>query len=343
MHTGINNKYLISESKKKFNIFKNCLNLEVTINKPFYFIGNTFANTLNVICIDSLSKKIYSYSNEWLYLIKHYYDSHQTLYLDLVSNYYNLLQIPNIDERFSNDNIIPFITSFSSGTAHGYCGLFFILNEYISYRKKYKDYKIAIYPNSQSGIIDILNHFINKKILDKNKIIRLSSSIKYLFKSVRFIPNKWHSYPKKFNLKIIKKYIICEEIQNKLSIINSEMCIIKNSQSHNITSCGVVQEKIVKIFCKQNNLILLEPGKINEIELINYLYSSSRLILSWGTSFFKNYIYISSRCKKITVFVIGDEFRKQYYRVREQGDLIEKYKDAMITYILVDTHLNVIS
>ena len=144
-----NKRQPISETEEKPNIFRICLNEQVTLNKAFYFIGDIFENTLFVISTDSVSNRIYSYSNEWLYLIKHYYDSQHPYYLNLISNYYEILRIPNIDRTFSNDDIIPFITSFSSGTAHGYTGLFFMLNEYISYRKKYKKYKIAIYSDSQ--------------------------------------------------------------------------------------------------------------------------------------------------------------------------------------------------
>lgn len=324
------------------DIFKICLNELITLNKAYYYIGNIFENSLNVISVDTVSNKIYSYSNEWLYLLNHYYSSHQPNYLNLVSNYNNILTITNIDKTYSNDNIIPFITSFSSGTAHGYTGLFFILNEYISYRKKYKKYKIAIYIDSQSGILDILKHLIEKKVLDKDKIIYLSSGKKYLFNSIQFIPNKWHSYPKKINLKIIKKYLIHDRPQDKLNNENKDLCIIKNSESDNITSSGIVSKETVHIFCKLNNLTLLNPGKINEIKLINLLYSCSRLIVSWGTSFFKNYIYISNTCKLVIVLIIGKEFISQYHRLQENGELITSYKDALFTYKIVDSNLNLI-
>lgn len=325
------------------NIFKFCLDEEITLNKAYYYIGDIFENTLSVISIDSVFNKIYSYSNEWLYLIKHYYSHHQSHYVNIVNNYKNVLEITNPDTTFSEDDIIPFITSFSSGTAHGYTGLFFILNEYISFKKKYKKYKIAIYIDSQSGILDILDCLIQKKVLDKNKIIYLSSGKKYLFNSILFIPNRWHSYPKRINLKIIKKYLVDNQIHDKLKNKHQNICIIKNSESTKLTSSGIVSKEDVDIFCELNNLTLLEPGKINEIKLISLLYSCSKLIVSWGTSFFKNYIYISNTCQSIVVLIVGDEFISQYYRLKENDELITKYKDAFIIYKIVDFNLNVIS
>ena len=65
MSTNENHQNLILESEERDNIFRNCLDLKVTQSRPFYYIGNNFGNTLNVISIDSMSNKIYSYSNEW--------------------------------------------------------------------------------------------------------------------------------------------------------------------------------------------------------------------------------------------------------------------------------------
>lgn len=146
------------------NIFDYTVN-DCGSDRLFYCISKEkLGNTLNMIAYKN--DKIYSISNEWLYLIKNYYDQENRpiMYEKVVELYYKIKNNINI----KNFEIIPFhtisfISSFSNGTSHGYTGIYSFLIEYEKNYDKYKNYKIALYKNSQKGIIDIVENFLIKK------------------------------------------------------------------------------------------------------------------------------------------------------------------------------------
>ena len=323
------------------NIYDYCVNDVTTINKTIYFIGNDEYNSLFTIAIDNDSHKIYMYSNEFLHLIKYKYTKNRNSlpYYNVVSYYKNITTYKSLDISYVDYNVIPFITSFSKGTVHGYSGLFFILNEYIENYNLYKNYKIIVYKDSQKGILDIINYFIDKNIITE-QIIYIDSHIQYLFNSIKFIPNKWHTFPKNLNkIDIIDKYIVNEN--NYLPLENNHICIIKSSLSDNRTKDGIIDIETIISFCSKNKLLFLEPIKMNEIELINRVNEAQIFVTSWGTAFFKNYIYISNKCEKIIVLVIGNAFINQYNNFISLNVLQTKFKNAIISYHIVDKMLNI--
>ena len=329
------------------NLFDYCNNSNITRNKSIYYIGNMDCNSLFVISIDNTTNKIYSYSNEWLYLLKIYYYQKNIMYKSIVSNYNNIIKSKSINIDYINENVIPFITSFSCGTVHGYAGLFCILTEYINNLDLYKNFKILVYNNSQKGLLDIINHFINKEIINSNNVIYLTSDTKYLFNSIKFIPTKIHNYDNISVINnitdIIDKYIISDkyDIDYYTSLCipkHDNICIIKSSTSDNKTNSGIVDINKINEFCMNNNLLFIEPTKMTEISLIHTIYQSKMLVLSWGTAFFKNYIYISDACEKIIVLVIEKDFINQYKSFG--NNLITKFKNATIVYHIIGRNLH---
>ena len=78
---------------------------------------------------------------------------------------------------------------------------------------------------------------------------------------------------------------------------------------------------------------------IDEIKLIHIIQSCSIFVVSWGTSFFKNFIYISDKCKKIIVLILqNSNFYNQY--LDHKPHLSTMYKNAQIEYIVTDSSLN---
>jgi hypothetical protein len=323
------------------NLFDYCSDDLITKNKTIFYIGDIIGNSIFIIAINNENKFIYSFSNEWLYLIKEFYYPNNTIvYNGLISNYYEIIENKKIDSSFENFNVISFITSFSKGTIHGYSGLFCILNEYVNNLNIYKEYKIIVYNDSQQGILDIINYLVKINIISKEKIIYLSSKVKYLFNTIKLFPNKWHMYPNDLKLDIIDKYFINPNYKNILNE-NKKICIIKSSLSDNKTSSGIIDNEIIEKFCKKNNLFFCEPSHMNEIDLINILYDCKIFIASWGTAFFKNYIYISYLCEKIIVLVIGKDFISQYNNYINEKKILYKYKNANIIYHIVDINLDI--
>jgi hypothetical protein len=101
---------------------------------------------MNVLAVDSVSNEIYSLSNEWLHLIKDYYYSSnpgaKKNYLNVLGHYQNIKSNPDSNNEFQDLNVIPFITTFSRGTVHGYTGIWCILSEYINNKQKYENHHI---------------------------------------------------------------------------------------------------------------------------------------------------------------------------------------------------------
>jgi len=320
------------------NLFDYCLDNNETQNKTIYFIGDIIENSIFTISIDNNTDKIYSYSNEWLYLLKPlYYPSNTCIYDNLITYYNTIINNKNLNYSYAELNVIPLITSFSKGTLHGYTGLFFMLNEYINNINNYNNYYILVYLDSQQGLLDIINHFVDINIINKEQIIYISSNVQYLFNSIKFIPNEWHAYPLNLNIELVDKYMIKQN--NYLPLENDKVCIIKSSLSDNRTSCGIINEEVINLFCIKNNLYFLEPTKMNEIELINRIYNTKIFVASWGTAYMKNIVYISNMCEKVIVFIIGDDFINQYNSTKHY--MSTKYKNAIISYHIVDTELNI--
>ena len=83
------------------------------------------------------------------------------------------------------------------------------------------------------------------------------------------------------------------------------------------------------------------PFFLNEIHLIHYINQCENLIILWGTSFFKNYVYISDNCKKIIVLVMeNSNFIEQYNCHKNNNILLKKFKNAEIIYKIIDSELN---
>ena len=316
------------------NLFDNLSDNTDTKEEAYYFISEKgkIYNTLVTLAVNKDNGKIYRYSCEWLYLLKQSYPK-APFFKTLVNSYIDSTKKQS-NNKYKNKKIIPFITSFSRGTTHGYSGLYFMLDNYIRNKDLYKNHLIAVYKHSQKGIIDIITHLVDKEIINKNKIIYLDEEIKYLFKSITLLPNKWHEMYSILNDKnnyhnvydnIIVKYLV----NNKYKMNYKSVCLIKNFENKNS-----IKDIDVKNFTNVNKLYNIDVNKIDEIEMINIIYNSEIFVCSWGTSFFKNFFYISEKCKKIIVIITGN-YKDQFVRMGLKN-ILKNYKNAKIYYCYID-------
>lgn len=325
------------------NLFDYCDN-SIECKDVLYLIGKSFGNTVLQVAIKNSNNYIYKYSNEWLYLINVYYP-HNPYYNEFINFYNTIINKKNV--QVINQNVISFITSFSLGTVHGYSGLFYIIDEYLKNKDKFINHKIIVYKNSQNGLLNIIEHFINRGFINKNNIIYLEQNIIYHFTSIYFISNKYHIFNIELGNKVsnlINKYITPDT--NNLVYMKSlklptnleKILIIKGSNSINLTSDGVFLNNHINNFKNKWNLTHIEPGLIHEIHLIHIIQECSIFVVSWGTSFFKNYVYISDKCKKIIVLILkNSNFHNQY---NNGYGSISKFKNANIIYKIVNNDLN---
>ena len=319
------------------DLFQNLDNSE-SVKGALFYIGDIIGNTNIILCYNFKTKKIYSSADEWLHLINIYYKTipNHPYYTHLVNTYNHRMKVITTDYRYSKEEVISLITSFSRGTVHGYAGFFFIINHIIENKSIYNKYKIIVSENSSIGILQIIKYLKRKKVLTNN-IIVLSTHIRYKFKSIKFIKNKWHIFPKNLDLNLIKQYLISDNILCP----KNRICILKNSKSDNKTKSGIVNINVVHKFCFKNKLLLVEPTETDEITMINFLHSCSFLVVSWGSAFFKNYIYLSEKCAYIIVLVIGNDFINQYNQFKDNKNLITKFKKSKIIYYVTDTELSI--
>ena len=314
-----------------------------------YYIGEQYGNSCLLLAINLNNNLIYKYSNEWLYLIDIYYHKSKDYYTQLVNLYYNII---NKKRLIINNDVVSFITPFSLGTVHGYTGFFNAIIYYINNIELFENHKIIIYKKTQKGMMDIINHLVNKQIINSNNLIILNDNISYCFKSVHFIENKYHVFDKDLpdiiSMQFIDKYIKPdrenEVYMNSIQLPRNldRLLIIKGINSVNLTGDGIFLNKDIEHFKNKMKLTIVEPGIIDEIKLIHIIQSCSIFVVSWGTSFFKNFIYISDKCKKIIVLILqNSNFYNQY--LDHKPHLNNTYKNAQIEYIVTDSSLNNIS
>lgn len=326
------------------NIFDHCSN-DTEIDNCLLYIDNIYGNSLSLLC--SKDNKILSYSNEWLSLIKVYY---KNPYPDTYNNIIDVFnKIDNSNVININEEAILFCTSFSNGTVHGYAAIFYMISIYL---EKYANtnFKIIVYKNTQKGMLDVIYH-----IIPPYKIIIVDNLITYKIRRLILIPNLYHTtyYDNDLSVKIIPhlldNYFIMNNLclyanNDKLILSNKHLpeyvkldnglkiCIIKTNINNNATSCGSADYNKVKQYCLNNNYYFINPEDYTEIEVINIINRCSDLILSWGTTFFKNYVYVSEKCENINVLVVGDAFNAQYIQHLNSNSLVYKYKNAILNY-----------
>ena len=247
-------------------------------------------------------------------------------------------KISNNNYTYIDEEVIDFTTSFSTGTAHGYSGLFNLIE---NYQRLYSDKKIVVYKYSQNGILQLISHLIANRY-GMEKIIYIEQNQTYIFKKIYCIQNLYHE----FNLDLINKlnHILKDQIIYSDEIFNNKygypnnldrICIIKSTVSENITSCGIVDVNLINNYCIKNKYTLIDPSSYNEIDFANILYRCTDLVVSWGTAFFKNYHYLSERCNMIKVLVFDHVYISQYNNALIHNALLNNYQKAKISYELI--------
>jgi hypothetical protein len=207
--------------------------------------------------------------------------------------------------------------------------------EYLEKKDKFKDHKILVYKNSQAGLLQILNHLCSLNLIEKNKIILIEPDIKYKINSIDFIKSKGHIFTSDDLTFNISNFI--EKIWKSNEEFNTnKVCIMKTETSENLTHSGIIKTQTAVSFCKKFNLDMLNPGDINENDLIFSLLNCKLFVVTWGTAFFKNFVYLSEKCENIIVLIIGSDFINQYNHFNK----FYKFKNAKIIYKIVSEDLS---
>ena len=294
-------------------------------NCNYYFLGKLHGNTTISLAFDTTY--IYKYSCDWLSLIINYFyqNPNNDVYIKLKDTFLKNTSSKGI---YIPGNSVLVSTSFSSGTVHGYVGIFEILIG-IQYTN-YDTY--IVHQNAQKGIKDLIEIAIPKE-----KIYYMAEDTLYTFEQLTLIPIKTHNFHyTKSELPYLEgtiyPFIKSLLFTGPLPIHNS-ICILKSSQSSNLTVDGIFQFNEIELFCKTNGCLRIEPTEYSEDKYARIIHGTMRLIVSFGTTFFKAMLYISDQCKQIDVLVYGKNFEFQY----KSYEFPSRYKEANISYHIVSS------
>ncbi|KAH8044606.1 hypothetical protein JL720_17016 [Aureococcus anophagefferens] len=85
---------------------------------------------------------------------------------------------------------------------------------------------------------------------------------------------------------------------------NRTVAILKTAAGS--PSQGVLCPDRVAAILRKHRAELLDPAALGEIALINALAAATTLVVSWGTTSMKNYVYVGGRCTDIYVYYTAD-------------------------------------
>ena len=267
-------------------------------------------------CFNSKSKFI-EQSNDWAYLI-----NGQVHPPELSPNYITI-----------KENVVPVISSFHTGV-HAYAGILSILLNYFRNKDLLKGKKLLLYGDLQKGILQIIDYLVETNQLEKSDIIYLNPNTLYKFDSITLIPNSLHSYFEDIKIRDDIANFVSDKLIKKPPKTFNNISILKHHNSGVTSTMGSIDYALAKLLSKRNGYELIEPSEVGEIEVINYLNNAQKVLFSWGTTFMKNYIYISNKCKKIDVLITGHPFKLEFNIATNRDILPLKFKKARIQYHL---------
>jgi hypothetical protein len=230
-----------------------------------------------------------------------------------------------------DEDVIPIISGFHTGV-HAYVGIFSILSNYFKNKDQLKGKKLLVYRNVQKGIHQAIDYLIETNHIERSDIIYLDPDTLYLFKTVTLIPNSLHSYWEDSEIRDEIVNFIDDKLTKKQPSPFDKISILKHHNSGVSSDMGAIDYELAKSISREGGYKLIEPSEVGEIEVINLLKNAKEVLFSWGTTFMKNYIYISNRCKKIDVLITGNPFMLEFDNAVERGILPTSFKKANIGY-----------
>ena len=159
------------------NIFYFCRDDTEIVDCKYVFLNELYGNSTVSLAFNA--EHIFKYSCDWLYIIATYFHIP-------VPDIYNRLMTTFMKYRFHSSVRIPgksvlVSSSFSSGTVHGYIGMFEILMRLQG--SSYDTY--VVHQNAQNGIKDLI-----KLVVNIEKIHYLLPDTVYDFEHLSIIPIK---------------------------------------------------------------------------------------------------------------------------------------------------------
>ncbi|EGB01790.1 hypothetical protein AURANDRAFT_69493, partial [Aureococcus anophagefferens] len=210
---------------------------------------------VEVLAVRERDRRGLAASNEWLSLLKKdYYDDIAKRrqfrpYFAAAAELYASLAAADAAAATPVDSaVVPLVTSFSTGTVHGFTGFWLILMDLVDRRA--------------AG------------------------------ETILIVPCEWHSYwdaPPVVALRL-SAFVHRHFVDRGAPVPgNRTVAILKTAAGS--TSQGVLCPDRVAAILRKHRAELLDPAALGEIALINALAAATTLVVSWGTTSMKNYVY----------------------------------------------------
>lgn len=314
------------------------------LDNAYYLINNNaiirgYAN----LCVHN--DTIINDSNDWLH-INILCSTYNVYHDELV--YMSKYIINNKQNNMYMDiNVIPFITGYNT-SIHCFAGIYSILCNYFNNFSEYKNYNIIIYKNLQQGVFDLIYFCCDCGLIDKNKIILLDDNIIYKFKNIQIIPSTLIDFFENNTIRDNIYDMIHNNILSHHSLLSldkynlnkkyliKKIAILKTFDNSITSTIGAMQIDSAIKLSNQLGYQLINLSCYNEIQNIQIIKNCEHICFSWGTTFMKNFIYISDFCKTILVFIIGKDFINQFKGFVKRKILVTKFKNAIFTYKILN-------
>ena len=297
-------------------------------NCKYFLQKNPIGNTTLNFAFDN--KGIYEFSNDWLYLLKTYFNKGTGPYKQLLETYVKYKDAP--PKTVVKGSSVLLSTSFSTGTIHGYVGIYDIISQIKNSGVTYDNY--MVHDNAQPGIKNIVETLFSGK-----NIVYIKSETIYEFESLALFAVKYHNlhFNRNGEFELINNIetVLKEGFLLPNFTFDESIAVIKNNKSVRLTGDGVYVWEQAQRFCKRNNYKFIEPTESSEQVYYNRIYNCKNLVLTWGTTHFKALLYISDKCENITILVAPGGYTSQYNSFLNSKTLLTKYKNATIRYELV--------
>lgn len=294
----------------------------------FYYIDNKEYFNL---CLNE-NFNIIRESNDWLYdLVPLPVSYHHLAHAEGIRNH-----IIHTPRSYVPEKVIPLISGFVCGL-HAFCGMYSILLQYLENIERYTEYKFIVYKNLQKGVKDLVDFFI-----DKERIIYIDADVVYKFDEIHIIRNELHSFYENTDIRdrvieLIQKTILIEDVIVPKNLYQNNLCIFKHLGSGVKSVSGSISRSGIDEFVNKSGFYFVEPSEYSEIEIIHIINScGEKLLLSWGTPFQKNFIYIGDQIQHVIVPIIGNIFLQEYNELCARGKMVYHFKNAVFHYYIVN-------
>ena len=292
-----------------------------------YRVAPSHSWWVHVLAVRIRDRVALAASNEFLSLLKGHFDpkTHGSYYGHIPPFYAGLAKTDLRAVTTINESAVPLITSFSPGTGHGFAGFWSILAAWCDRdaADPSKNQTLLVYDGSDRGMLEVVRAAAATGLVDGARLRYLRPGVTYRFRRLEVIPNPEHTL--KYGGRRVSDFVHKHFVRTDGAPRSDAVAVLKTAGG--ATSQGVLCPDRTAAILRRHNATLVDPAA-GEIALINALARARVFVASWGSAFFKNYVYIGDKCTDVYVYHTND-FSPQLDNL---GHRPVRFRNAMFHY-----------